>query len=259
MSGDASKLAAEAPDTDNSVGAEVISSVDAPTVALKETCRVVHGAVPLWPFHRARLAAGGCGEALLALAEARALEAAAAWPDPATRRARLTVVVREDASVTAEVTRRSSSLDVPRGPIVARIDVDASPALPPGSAKPADRSAYDDAHRRARALGARQGILVGPDGLVIDGSTATVWIVEGGALVTPPAPPAVPGVARAFILASARDAGLAARVEPITWERFEAADEAFLTNAFGGAMPVRGRGGAVYARVAELFAGVWRY
>lgn len=259
MSGEASKLAAEAPDTDNSVGAEVISSVDAPTVALKETCRVVHGEVPLWPFHRARLAAGGCGETLLALAEARALEAAAAWPDLETRRARLTVVVPEDGSVTVEVTRRSSSLDIPRGPIVARVDVDAPPPLPPGPAKPADRSAYDDAHRRAHALGARQGVLVGPDGFVIDGSTASVWIVEGDTLVTPPSPPAVPGVARAFVLAGAAEAGLAARVETITWNRFEAADEAFLTNAFGGAVPVRGRGGAVFARVAGLFAGAWRY
>lgn len=231
----------------------------APPAALKETCRVVHGEVPLWPFHRARLAAGGCGETLLALAEARALEAAAAWPDLETRRARLTVVVREDGSVTAEVTRRSSSLDVPRGPIVARIDVDAPPPLPPGPAKPAERSAYDDAHRRARALGARQGILVGQDGLVIDGSTATAWIAEGDTLVTPPSPPAVPGVARAFVLASARDAGLTARIEPIAWERFEVADEAMLTNAFGGAVAVRGRGGAMCARVAELFAGVWRY
>lgn len=235
------------------------SSADAPTVALKETCRVVNGVVPLWPFHRARLAAGGCGETLLGLAESRALEAAAVWPDLETRRARLTVVVCEDGSVTAEVTRRSSSLDVPRGPIVVRIDVAAPPALPPGPAKPADRSAYDDAHRRARALGARQGVLVGPDGGVVDGSTASVWIVERDELVTPPAPPAVPGVARAFVLASAGKAGLTARVEPISWERFEVAEEAFLTNAFGGAVPVRGRGGAVYARVAGMFAGAWRY
>ena len=71
--------------------------------------------------------------------------------------------------------------------------------------------------------------------------------------------PAVRTSLRAFVLASAGEAGLTVRIEPITWDRFEAADEAFLTNAFGGAVPVRERGGAVLERVAGLFAGVWRY
>lgn len=230
-----------------------------PQIALRETCRVVGGAVPLWDLHRARLAMGGCGEELLSLAESRTRNAAAAWEDLSTHRARLTVVVDEKGSVETLVDRGYASIDIPRGPIVARIDVGRPPALPPGPAKPADRSEYDDAHRRARALGAHQGVLVDPDGEVIDGSTATVWIVECGELVTPPSPPAIPGVARAFILGSAERAGFGARVEPVSWERFEAADEAFLTNAFGGAVPVRSRGGPVTDRVASLFGLVWRY
>jgi para-aminobenzoate synthetase / 4-amino-4-deoxychorismate lyase len=232
-------------------------SAGAPPVALKETCRVVGGLVPLWGFHRARLAAGGCSRELLALAEARAFEAAAAWADAATRRARLTVVVSPDGSVTAEVSRRLSSLDVPRGPVVARVDVDAMPELPPGPAKPADRSVYDAAGRRAQGLGAQQAVLVGPDGYVIDGSSATVWIAENGALVTPPSPPAVPGVGRAFVLATAEAVGLRVRVEPVSWERFASAEEAFLTNAYGGAVPVRGRGGEIGRAVRELFDSAW--
>ncbi|NTW28123.1 MAG: aminotransferase class IV [Coriobacteriia bacterium] len=227
------------------------------SVALKETCRVVGGAVPLWRFHRTRLAAGGCGEELLSLAEDRAFAAAAEWAEAPTRRARLTVVVREDGTVTAEVSRRLSSLDVPRGLVVARVDVDAGPTLPPGPAKPADRSAYDDAHRRAKALGAHQAVLVGPDSFVLDGSTATVWIAESGALVTPPAPPAVPGVGRAFVLERAAEANLRVRVEPLSWDRLESADEAFLTNAYGGAAPVRGRGGELFGIVAGMFADIW--
>ncbi|MGV8084387.1 MAG: aminotransferase class IV [Coriobacteriia bacterium] len=218
---------------------------------------MVRGRVPLWEFHRARLSAGGCGEATLALAEARALSAATEWTGAPTRRARLTLLVQPDGAVTARVARRLSSLDVPRGPIVARVDVAMAPPLPPGPAKPADRSAYDEAYRLARSLGAHQALLVGPDGLVIDGSSATVWIAENGVLITPPAPSAVPGVGRAFVLARAEACGLRVHVEAVSWERFEAADEAFLTNAYGGAVPVRSRGGALGAEVAAMFAEVW--
>ena len=92
---------------------------------------------------------------------------------------------------------------------------------------------------------------------MLDGSTSTVWIAENGAVVTPPAPPAIPGVSRAFALDAAARAGLPVRVGPMSWERFDAADEAFLTNAFGGAAAVRGRGGPLFDGVAEFFAQVW--
>ena len=229
----------------------------APPVALRETCRVTQGRVALWPWHRARLAAGGCSDVMLAHADELVSRAAAKWASAPTRRARLTLLASHDGTVAVDVAQRLSSLDVPGGVIAVRVDVSLVPALPPGPAKPADRSFYDVAHRTAYALRGHQGVLVTPDGRVIDGSTATVWIAESGALVTPPAPPAIPGVARAFVLASAQRAGLAVRVEPLSWMRFEAADEAFFTNAFGGVARVRGRGGHLHARVAELFAAAW--
>ena len=95
------------------------------------------------------------------------------------------------------------------------------------------------------------------DGSVVDGSTAAVWIAEGGVFFTPPAPPAIPSVSVAYVCARAAAAGLDARVEQLSWERFEAGDEAFFTNAFGGAAPVRGRGGAGFSAVKALFDGVW--
>jgi len=229
----------------------------APTVVLRETCRVTSGRVALWPWHRARLAAGGCDEAMLLRADGLVRAAAVEWASAPTRRARLTVLASPDGHVAVDVAQRLSSLDVPGGVIAVRVDVGSVPVLPPGPAKPADRAFYDVAHRAAYALRGHQAVLVTPDGLVADGSTATLWIAESGALVTPPAPPAIPGVARAFVLASAQRAGLAVRVEPLTWARFEAADEAFFTNAFGGVARVRGRGGRLHARVAELFAAAW--
>jgi branched-subunit amino acid aminotransferase/4-amino-4-deoxychorismate lyase len=226
-------------------------------VALRETCRVAGGRVPLWPWHRARLERGGVSAEVLARADERVSEAAARWASAPTRRARLTVVVTPDGAVTVDVAQRLSSLDVPKGPIVVRVDIRELPPLPTSPAKPADRTWWDAAHKRAEALGAHQAVLVAPDGLVVDGSTSAIWIAEAGVLFTPPAPPAIPSVSVAFVCAQAERAELDIHVEPISWERFEAADEAFLTNAFGGVAPVRGRGGAVSSVVAELFAEVW--
>jgi len=235
------------------------SPAGVPSVAIKETCRVVGREVPLWRLHRARLAAGGCGESLLADVDCRVAAALASWPDSTTRRARLTVVVGGGGPAAVSIERGYSSLDVPGGPIIARVDVARFPALPTGPVKLADRSAYDAMHRQARRRGAHQAILVGPDGLVIDGSTATVWIAERGVLLTPLSPPAIPGVARAFVLECASAVGIAVHIEPLTWERLDAADEVLLTNAFGGAVPVRGRSGCLSERVSSVFRDAWRY
>lgn len=86
-------------------------------------------------------------------------------------------------------------------------------------------------------------MLVGPGGAVIDGSTASVWIREGRRLLTPPAPPAVAGVMRAVVFDLAPGCGFGARAEPLTAARVWAADEVFLTNAYGGIVPVRERDG----------------
>ena len=231
---------------------------NAHAVALKETCRVVDGAVALWPHHRARLASGGVAPELLDRIESRVVEAAAEWANTATRRARLTVVVKPDGTFDVEVAQRLSSLDVVGGLLASYVEVAEPPPLPEHPAKPADRAYWDEAHRAAEAAKAHQAVLVSTDGIVIDGSTSCVWIVEDGVLITPPAPPAIPSVSHAFVLANAERLGVPIRVEPFTWERFEAADEAFFTNAFGGAAPVRGRGGPVFSAVKELFDEVWR-
>ncbi len=229
-----------------------------PAVALRETCRVVAGRVPLWPYHRQRLTAGGCGSVLLDDADVRVKAAAAEWSAAPGSRARLTATVSPRGEVGVSVKQKLSSLDVPGGPVPVRVDVSELPALPRGAAKPAEREWWDEAQRQATAQGGHQAVLVGPDGAIVDGGTASVWVVEGARLVTPPAPPAVAGVARAFLLASADTALFEITVEPVSWERFEAADEAFATNAFGGPVAFRDRGGPTLERVTELFARVWR-
>jgi branched-subunit amino acid aminotransferase/4-amino-4-deoxychorismate lyase len=230
----------------------------APPVALRETCRVVAGRIPLWPYHAARLHAGGCTGAMLAHVEEAVLVAAADWDGSDSKRVRLSVTVAPDGEVDLDVRSRLSSLDVPGGPVAVRVDVAGAPELPPGGAKPADRSWWDEAQRRAKFEGGHQAVIVGPDGGLIDGGTASIWIAEDARLVTPPCPPAVAGVARAFLLQAAPGFHLLVDVEPVSWERFAVADEAFLTNAFGGAVAVRGRGGTVFGMVAAMFDEMWR-
>jgi len=229
----------------------------APAVALRETCRIAGGHVPLWPYHRARLAAGGTGEVLLSEADTLVTATAKKWAYGPLRRGRLTVDVSPSGGVSVDVDSRRSSLDVPDGPVAIRIDVADHPHLPPGPAKPSDRTYWDEAHHRAKEAGGDQAVIVGPEGTIIDGSTATVWIAEDGVLVTGHAPPAIPGVGRTFVLENAAGARLVVSVEAVSWARFEAADEAFFTNALGGAAPVRGRGGPGFSAVRGLFDDIW--
>lgn len=230
----------------------------APRQALRETCRVVAGRIPLWPYHRARLVAGGCEGDVLEGVEEAAVAAASEWDGANSPRVRLSLTVSCDGAVAVSAGRRLSSLDVPRGPVAVRVDVAKPPQLPAGAAKPADRSWWDEAQRRAVFEGGHQAIIVGPDGHVIDGGSATVWIVEGTTVVTPPSPPAVAGVARAFLMQAAPDTHMRIEVEPLSWERFRSADEAFLTNAFAAAVAVRDRGGMVFRAVASIFDEMWR-
>lgn len=233
------------------------SAASLPAVPLRETCRLVTGRVPLWPYHRQRLAAGGCGEDILRAADAGLEREAAGWTGPDSSRLRLTIVVTPDGEVDARVQRRLSSLDVPGGPVAVAVEAEGAPPLPAGAAKPADRSWWDAAQRRARATGADQAIIVSPNGLVLDGSTASVWAVVRGVLVTPPAPEAVAGVARAFLLDACARVGVPVRVADIDIATLEGADELFLTNAFAGAVAVRGRGDRVFAAVSEEFTELW--
>jgi branched-subunit amino acid aminotransferase/4-amino-4-deoxychorismate lyase len=229
----------------------------APDVLLRETCRLVSGRVPLWPYHRRRLASGGCGEDVLRTVDALVEREATGWSGPRSSRLRLTVVATPDGRADVRVQRRLSSLDVPGGPVAAPVEVEGPPPLPAGAAKPADRSWWDAAQLRARSLSADQAVVV-HDGRVLDGGTATVWVVADGVLFTPPAPDAVAGVARAFVLDGCGRAGLSVCVGRVDARMLDDADELFLTNAFAGAVAVRGRGGPVCDAVGAEFTRVWQ-
>jgi len=201
---------------------------------------------------------------LLAHVEALALTEAALWADSTSRRVRLGATIDPDGDVSLVSGVHLSSLDVVNDPVAVRIGLSEistaehpTPPLPTGAAKPADRSWWDGAQRLAKRRGGHQAVIVDDAGSILDGGSATIWIVDDGRLATPPSPHAVGGVARAFVLDAAPRQGLEVAVEQISWDRFEAAEEAFLTNAFAGAVPIRGRGGERFSAVRGLFSLMW--
>lgn len=225
-----------------------------PPVALRETCRVTGGRVPLLAYHLARLAAGGCGPTQLAAVRARVSRVIAETPGSgvARRARRLAITAYPDGTVSAELTGDASSLDVPGGPRLELVSVAVPPALPPAAAKPADRSAWDEAQSRAGA--ASQAVLVTTDGRLVDGATATVWVRRGSELLTPPSPPAVAGVAREVVFDIAGACGLGVSEAPLTAADLDSAAEVFFTNAYGGVVPAHGSGGWA----AERLGAAWR-
>jgi len=241
-------------------GAASLEPTGLPSCAVAETCRVVGLEVPLWELHRERLSQGGCGEALLADVERRLETAIRSFAGERTSRLRAHVEVAADGSVAVEVARRLSSLDVVNGPVlvpVSVIDLPTPPVLPASAAKPVDRSWWDAASRAAHRGGGHQALIFDADGFVIDGSSASVWGLIEGALVTTPAPPAIAGVARRFVQRAAPALGLTVRVRPLQLQQLESADEILLTNAFGGAVAARGHGGPATRAVQSLFADIW--
>ncbi len=65
-------------------------------------------------------------------------------------------------------------------------------------------------------------LLVDADGSVLEAAWGNFWLLEGDALVTPPADGRIlPGVTRALLLELAPALGLHAREQPITLQRAE--------------------------------------
>lgn len=84
------------------------------------------------------------------------------------------------------------------------------------------------ANEKAHRAGAYEAVLV-RDGIVTEGSHASVLAVFDGVVWTHPIRNILPGVTRALALAAARDRGIPVREEGVPLGRFREADEIFLT------------------------------
>ncbi len=84
------------------------------------------------------------------------------------------------------------------------------------------------ANERAKRAGAYEAIFV-RDGVVTEGSHASVFAVLGGAVWTHPVRNILPGVTRRLVLGLARSSGSDVREEPVPLDRLREAEEIFLT------------------------------
>jgi para-aminobenzoate synthetase / 4-amino-4-deoxychorismate lyase len=92
----------------------------------------------------------------------------------------------------------------------------------------------DRALLEANAPDGGVSLIVDHDGTVLEASRANVFIVEDGAILTPPSDGRIlPGVTRARVIEL-----LAAREAIVSLDRLAAADEVFLTGAVRGIEPV---------------------
>jgi branched-chain amino acid aminotransferase len=106
--------------------------------------------------------------------------------------------------------------------------------------KSTDYGKQKHAREKARASGADEALFVTPVGEVLEGAATNLFVVKHGRLITPRLESGIlPGVARARVLAGAKDLGLGATEETVSRALLDEADEVFVTNALLGVMPVR--------------------
>ena len=213
---------------------------------LFETFRTWDGVAVTWPEHEARLRRSA---AALRLPVAAAIEVHPAIEAAGGGDQRVKVIVTRGG--------RTIVIVEPLGPLpteVAAAVVD----LPLARRREGHKTLAYVENRIARdlaiAAGADEAIRLDADGLVAEGSSSNVFVVEGEAILTPPEGNGLlPGITRGHVLA------LGARERRISVAELRAADEVFVTSAIRGVVAVTrldrvARGpGPVTARIAATY------
>ncbi len=119
------------------------------------------------------------------------------------------------------------------------------------------------AKREASQAGADQALLLNTQGSLAEASSANLLVVREGKLATPPVGDgALPGVTRGIVLELASAAGIRASEATLAAGDLHRADEAFLTNAIAGVLPLvavdgrdvaLGKPGEITRRVRTLY------
>ena len=105
---------------------------------------------------------------------------------------------------------------------------------PLAEAKSTSRFALEVAERQIGG----EALLTTVDGRVLETTRANFFAVRAGQLWTAPPPRVLPGIARALVLAAARDAGIAVIEQPPVLAERDHWQECFVTNAIRGVRPV---------------------
>jgi branched-chain amino acid aminotransferase len=116
------------------------------------------------------------------------------------------------------------------------------------------------AQQEAQARGAEEGLMQNNAGHLSGFARGNLFILKGGALLTPPLSDGVlDGIVRHVLLTGAGSLGLAATETSLQRADLAAADAAFITNSLLGVVPIRrldgteiGQSPEIAARLAEL-------
>jgi len=96
------------------------------------------------------------------------------------------------------------------------------------------------ARRYAKLQGADEALWLNTDGNLTEGTATNLFLVCEGALWTPPPNEGLlPGITRSLVIDLARSLGVAVYERPIPLEALNQAEEAFVTNAVVGVVPLR--------------------
>ncbi|MCG6919960.1 MAG: aminotransferase class IV [Acidobacteria bacterium] len=117
--------------------------------------------------------------------------------------------------------------------------------------------------REAKARGAEEAVLLNHEGHIAEGASTNVFVVNQGALRTPPLSAGIlGGITREIVLELSPTLGVASREEMLTMDDLLGADEAFLSSTTREILPVRqvdesliadGRPGPVTRKVMAAF------
>jgi branched-chain amino acid aminotransferase len=94
------------------------------------------------------------------------------------------------------------------------------------------------AHQQARAGGANDAIMLDPFGAVAECTSANLFAVIDGVLVTPTTRAALPGITRKTVLELAAELGVPCEVREVWPAELHSADAAFVTGSGAGVVPV---------------------
>jgi branched-chain amino acid aminotransferase len=107
--------------------------------------------------------------------------------------------------------------------------------------KSLDYRIFRQSLQKARAAGCDEALLLNRKGELIEGSRTNIFLVKDGVLLTPPAAGGcLPGITRQAVLDRARRLKIRCVSRPLKAMDLLEADEAFLTNALLGIMPLTG-------------------
>ncbi len=118
------------------------------------------------------------------------------------------------------------------------------------------------AFREAKQRGAQEGILLGINGFVAEGTTSNVFWVSDGEVYTPEERGILPGVTRKYLLGILESERIRCHVGRFAPEEMASAEEVFITSSLRAVMPVvkldgraigEGRSGPVTERLADCY------